>query len=169
MFYTFCDKNTVMKHLQGLDSFSSKNMSGFSGNARDFFKPLGFDIKVVSSNSKSVVGNEFTRLHKPANSLVRKMSAVADHHPSTSDHRIVGLQSVNVEETIIYVLLFLLLIFLLINIIRCIKVALDPYGSVQTKLIWLDTLERKEPKNYTNLNMLRSRATKTRQCSSYGK
>ena len=87
--------------------------------------------------------NEVEHHHlAPDNSMTRKFTAERTSHFGSckSDHENIHL--VNVEESVAYFFLILLLIFYVFLWIRCIRIALDPYNSAETGEQWMESASK---------------------------
>ena len=90
--------------------------------------------------------------HNPDNSITRKISSHGSEHRMGRTHEVVGLSSVNVEETIVYVLFVALVVFFFVYLVRCVRTTLDPYNTV-ARVAWFETLEKRESKMFQNIGL----------------
>ena len=99
--------------------------------------------------------NENYKTFQNVKSLMsKKMIDNVELHLATETSSI-EFPGVNVEEIIIYFLLFLLIAFLLFYVIKCVRITLDPYNIA--RVAWLETLDKRDSKLFRN-NGLRSSA-----------
>ncbi|CAK8694389.1 unnamed protein product [Clavelina lepadiformis] len=82
------------------------------------------------------------------NQIMRRMGTTKIH-PEPRQHLHDTMGVINVEEVIIYVLIFFLLVLFSVYFIRCIRTTLDPYNTV-ARAAWLETLNTRESKIFSS-------------------
>ena len=120
-------------------NFCCRNANSNEFNADDDTSELAHGVG--ESEKEQFAENEH---HHDAtgNSLTRKITAdkLSHFHSFSMDHH----QDVaEVEKNIIYVFLFFLLIFYFICVVRCIRIALDPYKTAGHRTDWIEAAKKK--------------------------
>lgn len=127
-------------------STHSNNLSSnYTSNSTNYLKAENLTQEVFPGN---LVSDDTSHNKNHHNKGTNTHSHVLD---STVSIQIIGmkedptegkeLNELGIEETIIYFLLFVLLMFLFMQMVRCIRTTLDPYHTF-ARAAWFDTLTK---------------------------
>ena len=123
---------------------TSPELSATTSEAEIDFHHVKPNIEVPHRSAHDVYGKQELLLKK----------ALAKHNAELLlyDHDTADVGQVNIEEVIMYFFVVLLIIFLLTQMVKCVRITLDPYNTV-ARGAWMETLEKRDSKVISSLGL----------------